>query len=332
MLSSEPLTTRQARAALTEILGDALPPLRELRLGRRLEEMAVFGALWGVGLSLAWGSGQAEGGAMWSLRGGAVLASALALNAFVLLLHEGMHGVLFRSPVLNRWVSVALGATVGMSFSAYRVLHTMHHDHLGSDDDPDDYAAYTDRPVVFWLMQGLRLSVGAFIYLVAIPIVASRRGTAGDRVRIAQEYVVLALLWTAAALLVPSSILIWGWLAALPVVALMVQIRGLTQHGLTERHDALLSSRTVRPHPVVAFFLLNENYHLEHHLYPEVPSYHLPSLHRAAWAHLPRTCEDTSYLGFLGRFVQQSWALDETPVGVVHRDVPASRLGGAEPA
>ena len=104
------------------------------------------------------------------------------------------------------------------------------------------------------------------------------------------------------------------------------------QHGLTERHDALLSSRTVRPHPVVAFFLLNENYHLEHHLYPEVPSYHLPALHRAAWDHLPRTCEDTSYLGFLVRFVQQSWALDETPVGVVHREVPASRLGGAEPA
>ena len=117
----------------------------------------------------------------------------------------------------------------------------------------------------------------------------------------------LAALWTAAALLVPSTVLIWGWLAALPVVALMVQVRGLTQHGLTDRHDALLSSRTVRPHPVVAFLLFNENYHLEHHLFPEVPSYHLPALHRAAWDHLPRTCEGTSYLGFLGASSSSRW-------------------------
>ena len=97
MLPAEPLTTREARAALTEILGDALPPLRQLRLGRRLEEMAVFGGLWGVGLALAGVERALDGTAMWAARGAAVLATALALNAFVLLLHEGMHGVLFRS-------------------------------------------------------------------------------------------------------------------------------------------------------------------------------------------------------------------------------------------
>ncbi len=320
MLPSEPLTTRDARAALTEILGDVLPPLRRLRVGRRLGDLAAFGGLWAVGLALAALSGTTEGAAMWALRAGAVATSALALNAVVLLLHEGMHGLLFRPAGLNRWASVALGAAVGMSFSAYRVLHTLHHDHLGTDDDPDDYAAYTDRPVLFWAMQGLRLTAGAAIYLVAIPIVAAMRGGPRDRVQIVQEYVVLAGLWAAALWLVPADVLVWGWLAPLPVVALMVQVRGLTQHGLTDRHDALLSSRTVRPHPVVAFLLLNENYHLEHHLFPEVPSYHLPALHRAAWAHLPRTCQDTSYLGFLGRFLRQSLALDETPVGVVRRD------------
>jgi len=317
LFPAEPLSPRDARAAVAALLGDALAPLRELRLGRRLEEIVIFGGLWAVGLGLAFASGRADGAAMWALRVGAVGATALALNAFVLLLHEGMHGVLFKNRHVNRWASVALGATVGMSFSAYRVLHTHHHEHLGTDDDPDDYAAYTDRPVVFWAMQGLRLTVGAFIYLVAIPIVASRRGTHADRVRIVQEYAVLAGLWVAAVLLVPATLLVWGWLAAWPVVALMIQVRGLTQHGLTDRHDALLSSRTVRPHPVVAFFLLHENYHLEHHLFPEVPSYHLPALHQATWAHLPRACEDTSYLGFLGRFLRQSLSMDETPVGIV---------------
>jgi fatty acid desaturase len=204
-----------------------------------------------------------------------------------------------------------------MSFTGYRRLHTLHHDHLGTDNDPDDYHAYTRSPLAFWLLQGLRLAVGAVVYLFAIPILAARRGTPEDRRHMAQEYVVLLTLWAGALWLVPSPVLLWGWLLPLPVVAALVQIRGLTQHGLTERHDPLLASRTVRPHPVVAFFLLNENLHLEHHLFPEVPSYHLPALHEAIWDRLPRACEGTSYLGFLGRFARQSVALDETPVGVI---------------
>ena len=238
----------------------------------------------------------------------------------MLLLHEGMHGALFRHARLNRTVSVLLGACVGMSFTAYRVLHTLHHDALGTDDDPDDYARYTHRRWLFWAMQGVRLTVGAVLYLVAIPVVAARRGTARDRRRIAAEYAVMAALYAAVIAVVPVHALVWGWLAALPVVAAMVQVRGLTQHGLTDRHDALLASRTVRPSRVVAFFLLNENYHLEHHLFPEVPSYHLAALHRLVWPLLPRAVEGRSYLAFLGRFARASWRMDETPVGVVAPD------------
>lgn len=310
---------RAARAAVASLLGPRLHDLRLLDGRRRLHDLLVFGGMWGVGLAGAAVGTGLDGAARVAVLGGSVVVSALALNAFVLLLHEGMHGVLFRSPALNRAVSVVLGATVLMSFSAYRVLHTQHHDALGTDDDPDDYHTYTDRPLAFWTLQFLRLTVGALLYLVAIPLVAARRGTAADRRRIAAEYVVLAVLVGLAVALAPRDVLVWGWLAPLPVVALMVQIRGLTQHGLTDRHDALLASRTVRPHPVVAFFLLNENYHLEHHLFPEVPSYRLPELHRAVWGHLPRATEGRSYLAFLGRFVRQSVRQDETPVGVVRR-------------
>lgn len=321
-IPDRPLSTLEARAALTSLLGDTLPPLRRLSLRRRLHDLVVFGGLWAVGLALAAVASGADAAASWALPIGAVLVSGVALNAFVLLLHEGMHGVLFRSRPVNRWAAVLLGAPLGMSFSAYRVLHSIHHEALGTDDDPDDYYTYTKSSVLFWLLQGVRLTVGAALYLIAIPVLASVRGTAADRTRIAQEYGVLGALWAAAFWLVPTGVLLWGWLLPLPLVALLTQVRGLTQHGLTDRHDALLSSRTVRPHPAVAFLLLNENYHLEHHLFPEVPSYHLPALHRAAWAHLPRACEDTSYLGFLGRFLRQSLTLDETPVGVV---APTSR-------
>lgn len=310
------LSTLDARRAVEARLGGALAPLRVHDDRRRVGDLATFGGLWASGAALTL---LAPDGA-WLLRAAGVGLSALALNAVVLLLHEGMHGALFRPERLNRAVSVALGACIGMSFTAYRVLHTLHHDALGTDEDPDDYNRYTDRKWLFWTMQGVRLTVGAFLYLVAIPVVAARRGTPPDRRRIAAEYAVMATLYALAVWLVPVHALVWGWLVALPVVAAMVQVRGLTQHGLTDRHDALLASRTVRPSRLVAFFLLNENYHLEHHLFPEVPSYHLPALHRLVWPLLPRAVEGRSYLAFLGRFVRASWRRDETPVGVVAPD------------
>ena len=313
------LSTRDARRAVETRLGAALVPLRAHDDRRRMLDLAMFGGLWAVGVAVA----LADGG--WAVRVVGVGVSALALNAVVLLLHEGLHGALFSSPRTNRAVSVLLGACIGMSFSAYRVLHTLHHDALGTDDDPDDYNRYTHRRALFWALQAVRLTIGALLYLVAIPVVALRRGTAADGRRIVAEYAVLAGIYAAAFALVPTEALVWGWLAPLPAVALMVQIRGLTQHGLTDRHDALLASRTVRPSRLVAFFLLNENYHLEHHLFPEVPSYHLRALHRAVWPLLPRAVEGRSYLGFLGRFVRASWRLDETPVGVVAPEPEATR-------
>jgi hypothetical protein len=72
----------------------------------------------------------------------------------------------------------------------------------------------------------------------------------------------------------------------------------------------------MRPHPVVAFCLLNENYHLEHHLFPEVPSYHLRELHELLWPRLPRAVTGQSYVGFLLRFLRATWRLDETPIGL----------------
>ena len=39
--------------------------------------------------------------------------------------------------------------------------------------------------------------------------------------------------------------------------------------------------------PVFRFLYLNMNYHVEHHIFPTVPYYHLPALHREIKAYLP---------------------------------------------
>ncbi len=63
----------------------------------------------------------------------------------------------------------------------------------------------------------------------------------------------------------------------------------ITQHaGLKEDVlDHRLNTRTVYINPVFRFLYLNMNYHLEHHLFPAVPYYNLPALHREVKAYLP---------------------------------------------
>jgi len=106
------------------------------------------------------------------------------------------------------------------------------------------------------------------------------------------------------------------------IVAAFTAIRGFTQHGITDASDPYIASRTILPNTLVGFFLLHENYHLEHHLFPEVPSYHLPRLHRLIWPRLPRMVSGRSYLGFIARFLRATPRLDETPIGL---ETPAGR-------
>ncbi|MEM7305506.1 MAG: fatty acid desaturase [Planctomycetota bacterium] len=316
-MTSHATRHEEARAALAQGLDDELRPLRHLRARPRATELlcVIGGYAVGAGLVLR-GMAQADhrgGVALWIA---GTFVAAVALNASVLLMHEGMHGVLFASPRLNRWVSVLCGLPVLMSFSAYRVLHLRHHRHLGSDGDPDEYRNYAGSPLVVYALQYVRLSVGCYLYLLMIPRLAWRHGDAQDRRRIAAEYALLVAVFAALFALVPGAAMLWAWFVPVAVVALFTSARGLTQHGLTDVDDPLLASRSLRPGRLVSTLLLNENLHLEHHLFPEVPSYHLPALQRLLDDRLPRRCEGRSYLAFLGRFFLQSLRLDESPVGV----------------
>jgi fatty acid desaturase len=46
------------------------------------------------------------------------------------------------------------------------------------------------------------------------------------------------------------------------------------------------NSRTVLLNPIISFFYWNMNYHVEHHMYPGVPCYHLPRLRKLLEADL----------------------------------------------
>jgi fatty acid desaturase len=306
-----------ARRQLARGLEVELAALRGLDSRRRMAEISFFVTLFVAGTILdAWGYGAGRAG--WShtfARIAGTLGAAVAINAFILLMHEGMHGTLFAAGRANRWTSVALGATFCLSFTAYRVLHQRHHRYLGDPRDPDDYGNYTSNRLLLWAMHYMRLLVGVYVYIVMIPILACRHGSPADRRDVLIEYLVLAAVYATAFAIVPGGILLFFWLIPLVIAAHMTAVRGFTQHGIAEAHDPLLASRSIQANRVVAFCLLHENYHLEHHLFPEIPSYHLAEVHRLIWPRLPRAVTGRSYLGFLLRFFAATLRMDETPIG-----------------
>ena len=58
-------------------------------------------------------------------------------------------------------------------------------------------------------------------------------------------------------------------------------IWGMTQHiGLKENaKDHRLSTRSVRLNPIFSFIYWKMEYHIEHHMFPMIPSYNLPKLY-----------------------------------------------------
>ncbi|CAN1211962.1 fatty acid desaturase [Tumidithrix helvetica PCC 7403] len=250
------------------------------------------------------------------------LLAAASLHGISLFTHEGVHGVLSHNIQWNRWLSILCALPVGQNFSAYKVLHLKHHKHLGVEGDPDHYKNYTKWNWLTFLMHWGRLIVGYPVYIIAIPILGFRQGNHSERVWIAIEVILLGLFATAVLRSpIPAALLIHGWLIPMLWINTMVNIRGMSQHTLLEHEaDLIRGTRTILTIPLVRFFMCNENYHLEHHLYPAVPWYHLPRLHQELKSDLLRQGAPyiPSYLSFVRDFIAASF--QRQPVGsvVVH--------------
>lgn len=234
----------EARRMMMKGLENELTALRHLDLGKRLHEMAFFLGLWVMSVIVNYSGYQSPSGYLYYfLRIVGTLGTALAVNTFILFLHEGMHNTLFASRFWNRWSSAALGWLFCISFTAYKVMHTRHHNYLGDPRDPDDYQNYMGNKPLLWIMHYGRLILGPYLYIFVIPTMALRYGTFTERRHVIEEYVVLISVYFVAALFLPGNLLLYLWFIPLIITAHMTAIRGLTQHGITNAQDPFIASR-----------------------------------------------------------------------------------------
>lgn len=251
------------------------------------------------------------------------LVAAASLHGISLFTHEAVHGVLSRNVFWNRILGILCAFPVLQTFSAYKVLHLRHHKHLGHKGDPDHYDNYSRWTWLVFTMHWLRLILGYPIYLVMIPILGYRQGTRSDRRWIVVEVLTLVTL----AALVASSPISWStllnaWLIPMLIINAFINIRGMSQHTfLEEPDDPVQGTRSILTNRLTEFFMCNENYHLEHHLFPRVPWYNLRRLHSALKPQLDdrRAPFVGSYFEFVREFVRKSW--NRSPWG---RRVPST--------
>ena len=66
-------------------------------------------------------------------------------------------------------------------------------------------------------------------------------------------------------------------------------INQVQHHGLAENiKDHRFTTRSVKLNPIFSFLYWKMEYHVEHHMFPMVPSYNLPKLHELIKDQLPK--------------------------------------------
>jgi fatty acid desaturase len=210
------------------------------------------------------------------------LASAYFFLAGLRLVHDTFHDNLALPRRAGHAVLVALSGVMLGSMHAVRLTHLQHHrDCLG----PDDVEGQTARRTA------LRALGAGLSFPFRLHAAAWRRASRTDRTFIAGELLLSAALLGLAVAQLSAQVS--------HHVALMVIAQALTgffavwtvHHDVDEEHQV---ARTLR-HRVKSGLALGMFFHLEHHLFPRVPTCHLPQLAVRLDAAAPELSKTTVY-------------------------------------
>jgi fatty acid desaturase len=210
------------------------------------------------------------------------LASAYFFLAGLRLVHDAFHDNLALPRRAGHALLVALSGVMLGSMHAVRITHLQHHrDCLG----PDDVEGQTAR------RSALRAVAAGLAFPVRLHQAAWRRASSIDRRFIAGELLLSAALLALAAVQVSTQLT--------HHVVLMMLAQGLTgffavwtvHHDVDEERQV---ARTMR-HRLKSALALGMFFHLEHHLFPRVPTCHLPALAERLDAAAPDLSKATVY-------------------------------------
>ena len=283
-----------------DLPGDVREKIRELqRLDTRWNwRILFFYALWALCGLILFRSPH------WTVQVICTVVSGFCIYGAPGMMHESSHSLLSRNPSVNRWLGFVSGLPGLVSISAYRSVHTFHHAHTRSPEDPDSIEDSAPKSLPLVGAYLVVLFFGIYVYIITVAVNGYRRAARNVRAQILVEYGLIVATIGGAFVAFPSRAVVDIWVYPLLVAAQLTNIRGLAEHGMTTTGNPFIDTRTVISNKVVAFFMCNLNYHLEHHLFPGIPCYNLPKLHRLLEDIYPTVAASVypSYTAFLSDF------------------------------
>ena len=296
--------SRNAQAR--RLLGpEELAPLTQLSTARSLLSILhTFGLIAAAsGLAIAtWPSA-------WMVL--SIVVIGIAQHGLFILAHEAAHYRLFANRAANDGVGRFIGMVGGISMCTYRVTHRLHHNNLYTEEDPDTaiHGGYPRGKA--YLLKKLAQDLAGlnawktFAYFFGAPAINAdtrreirplddtspqlRAAARADRLWVIGFHVAAPI----------AAFAFGGWrglamyavLWLLPLVTVLqpiLRLRAICEHGAAQDLSSpLTAARTNRTFGSIGngfarlvLFPHHVNYHVEHHLYPAVPHYHLPALHR----------------------------------------------------
>lgn len=209
-----------------------------------------------------------------------------------ILMHDGAHHVLMKTPRFNEWASQWLCAfPVFADTIPYRHYHLKHHRSTQQPDDPDLILSapfpITRKSLMRKMVRDLTGQTGYKQRADQI-----RRGFAGAslrerwetfRKRLGRQTVAnLVLLAILTASGKPHYYLMFWILPLLTWQMAITRLRNIAEHAVVpDNNDIFRNARTTYAGPIARAFVAPYwvNYHVDHHLMMYVPCYNLPKLH-----------------------------------------------------
>jgi fatty acid desaturase len=227
-----------------------------------------------------------------------VMFIAARQHAMLVMMHDGSHYRLFRNRGLNECVGELLLAWpfLVVTMRGYRANHFPHHRHVNTDRDPDWARKQTPAwrfpktPLQLFVSLGTSaVGLGLFKFFMAARLVERRLAQSEPHdwkygaLRLAYQVPIIAGLVYTGHL---KTFLLYWIVPFFTWLQFILHLRGIAEHFAISAKGIYGTTRTTLVGMAweLGFGLKRANYHLEHHLYPSVPFYRLPELHRTLMA------------------------------------------------
>ncbi len=255
------------------------------------------------------------GGGLWGLSPTlSILITALALAQYSSLQHEVLHG----HPFARQWASEALvfpALLLVIPYLRFKDTHLAHHFDPALTDPYDDPESNYFDPAVWavlpkWGRFILQVNNTLAGRLVVGPMLGTYYFLRGEARLLRQGNGRVWLAWGLNLLgVIPvlvwlnfAGMALWAYALAVYIAIGLLRIRTFLEHRAHEAHRA--RTVVIEDRGPLALLFLNNNFHVVHHMHPNVAWYDLPALYAARRAHFLRRNEGYRYKNYTEVFAR----------------------------